>query len=230
MAAIIKSCNGDCAGASAACENAYKPCPTGYYCAFGNDMGFDPEEIETACLSGVCVNVDDSSDIYKISDNFTYWCHRCDPGYLIVTWKEEYKTKTGTEDCVFLLDFCPQICDPYIENSVECLSADSCYACEDSESECSIGPGMTFISTCTAEQQRACNESYTATGSNEEEVISGRPKGLVVGQASKKCCGCDPNLCPGCPNPCAGSCLDTGCPANWYCSTSTIYCGECVLN
>lgn len=228
MSTILKSCDGDCSD-DACSDGGRQVCPTGYFCAFGNE--FEQEDIETECLKGRCANVDDNS-VLKTGEYEYYFCSRCAPGYLIVSWKEEYKTKTGEEDCEFLLDSCPQICDPFTEGSVECSSNSECGGCTDTETSCSYGPyGLSFSISCSAEEKRVCSKDYAIDGADYEEFLSGRPKGTVNGQILKKCCGCDGNRCYSCPNPCAGTCQDVDfpCPPFYDCIASSYnYCGECT--
>ena len=226
MATFLKTCDGNCD--ADACATDYPVCPVGYYCAFG--AGGDAEDKETECLKGRCVNVDDSLDILKTGQYQYFWCSRCDPGYVIIQWKEEYKTKLGKSDCEFVTSSCPQICDPYTPNTGECTEKSECGNCEEAESNCTDSSGyITYPINCSGEQQLVCSSDYSFSGADIEEVESYRPKGVVDGDTPLKCCGCDINLCPGCGNPCAGSCAGgVACEVNQYCNTSTVPCGECV--
>ena len=192
MATTLKKCDGECSESGDACSEAIQVCPAGYFCAFG-DL-FAEEISETECLSGRCVNIDDSTDVLTTS-----WCSRCNPGYVIVTWKDEYKTNTGKDDCEFVISECPMVCD---NGSYECADRSSCNVqCDEFTKEC-VYPDGNITITCSAEEQKACSESYSFIGEDMDEANSGRPKGTVANQPLKKCCGCDYNLCPGCPAYC----------------------------
>ena len=231
MATIVKSCDGDCSSSGDACTTDYPVCPVGYYCAFG--VGFLEEYRETECLSGRCINVDNPDDVLHTDQYDYYYCNRCDPGYVIVEWKDEHKTKVGKSDCEFVTSSCPQIClpDP-VSGDVgsECGDKSECGNCEDLEIPCLDASGMfTFHIECSAERQRVCSSDYSGSGADVEEVDSLRPKGVVAGDTLLKCCGCDFNWCPGCGSPCAGTCGNgAACDDTEICDTSTHVCGICV--
>ena len=195
MATYIVSCNNQC-GSGSACGTPV--CPEGYYCDAG--QAEDSESGETACISGLCVGIADSA----VSDKP---CSRCKPGYMIVTWKEEYTTSEGSEDCEFTETECPQYCD-----TAECAAEgedSSCSAsagCDTESREVYCGPSNIVI----CDGQKGICSKVGMPGEKDKDIGKRTYKGLVEGQEVKLCCSCESVEC--CAQPECITCEEAACP------------------
>jgi hypothetical protein len=203
MASYIVSCGSNCLSSSASSPCGEPVCEEGYYCDFRKpaDQYTATSTSETACVSGLCLSVIDDA----VS---SHPCSTCEAGSVIVTWKDDYKTKFGEARaaCEFVEEECPQYCltseceNPGQEGSCTgCNTAPQEYQCPPT------GPYQPPTTITAVLEKNMCAIGPDGYGAPDENIGDKLYKGLVSGQERLNCCTCE-QLSADCPSPPTSGC------------------------